>query len=93
MIFDKSVYIGLNRDSKVPCLYHSGTQQKRMSLSNYDAIIVGAGFAGIYQLYRLQELKLRVLLLEAGGNVGGTWHWNRYPGASSDVHSLTYRYS
>ncbi|KAH7371012.1 cyclohexanone monooxygenase [Pyrenochaeta sp. MPI-SDFR-AT-0127] len=61
--------------------------------SDYDAIVVGAGFAGIYQLYRLRELKFRVLLLEAGQDVGGTWHWNRYPGASSDVHSFTYRYS
>ncbi|KAF1847089.1 FAD/NAD(P)-binding domain-containing protein [Cucurbitaria berberidis CBS 394.84] len=64
-----------------------------MSYEEYDAIVVGAGFAGIYQLYRLREQNLSVILIEAGEDVGGTWHWNRYPGASSDVHSFTYRYS
>ncbi|OAL46525.1 FAD-dependent pyridine nucleotide-disulfide oxidoreductase [Pyrenochaeta sp. DS3sAY3a] len=64
-----------------------------MSLTNYDAIVVGAGFAGIYQLYRLRQLNLSVILLEAGEDVGGIWYYNRYPGASSDVHSYTYRYS
>src|SRR5690242_10861342 len=64
-----------------------------MSHPQYDAVVVGAGFGGIYQLYSLKQLGLKVLLLEAGNDVGGTWYWNRYPGASSDVHSFTYRYS
>ena len=64
-----------------------------MSSAKYDAIVVGAGFAGIYQLHRLRQQNLSVILIEAGEDVGGTWHWNRYPGASSDVHSYTYRYS
>ncbi|KAH6644261.1 cyclohexanone monooxygenase [Boeremia exigua] len=64
-----------------------------MSKPDYDAIIVGAGFGGIYQLYSLRQLGLKVLLLEAASDIGGTWYWNRYPGASSDVHSFTYRYS
>lgn len=64
-----------------------------MSPAQYDAIIVGAGFAGIYQLYKLRKLNLRVLTLEAEEDVGGTWYYNRYPGASSDVHSFVYRYS
>ena len=64
-----------------------------MSHPKYDAIVVGAGFGGIYQLYSLRELGLKALLLEAAPDVGGTWYWNRYPGASSDVHSFTYRYS
>jgi cation diffusion facilitator CzcD-associated flavoprotein CzcO len=64
-----------------------------MSSPKYDAIIIGAGFAGIYQLYKLRQLNLNAILLEAGSDVGGTWYWNRYPGASSDVHSHVYRYS
>ena len=47
---------------------------------NFDAIIVGAGFSGLYQLYCLREkLNLRTRVLEAGGGLGGTWYWNRYP--------------
>ena len=60
---------------------------------NYDAIIVGAGLAGLYQLYRLRELGLRAQIIEAGDGVGGTWYWNRYPGARCDVQSLSYSYS
>jgi cation diffusion facilitator CzcD-associated flavoprotein CzcO len=60
---------------------------------NLDAIIVGAGFAGLYQLYRLRELGLRCRVLETGDDVGGTWYWNRYPGARCDINSLSYSYS
>jgi len=60
---------------------------------NLDAIIVGAGLAGLYQLYRLRELGLRARVIEAGDGVGGTWYWNRYPGARCDVQSLSYSYS
>jgi cyclohexanone monooxygenase len=60
---------------------------------NYDAVIVGAGLAGLYQLYRLRELGLRAHIIEAGDGVGGTWYWNRYPGARCDVQSLSYSYS
>jgi cation diffusion facilitator CzcD-associated flavoprotein CzcO len=58
-----------------------------------DAVIVGAGFSGLYQLYRLRELGLATRVLEAGDGVGGTWHWNRYPGARCDIQSLSYSYS
>jgi len=54
-----------------------------------DAVIVGAGFAGLYQLYRLRELGLVARVVEAGADVGGTWYWNRYPGARCDVESLS----
>ena len=53
----------------------------------YDAIVIGAGIAGIYQLHRLRELGLSVRVFEAGGGVGGTWYWNRYPGARFDSES------
>ena len=59
----------------------------------YDAIVIGAGISGLYQLYRLRELGLRVLVLEAGTGVGGTWYWNRYPGARFDSESYSYAYS
>jgi cation diffusion facilitator CzcD-associated flavoprotein CzcO len=61
--------------------------------STFDAIVVGAGVAGLYQLYRLRELGLRVRAFEAGSAVGGTWYWNRYPGARFDSESHTYGYS
>ncbi len=59
----------------------------------YDAIIIGAGIAGMYQLYRLRELGLSVRVFETGSGVGGTWYWNRYPGARFDSESYTYAYS
>jgi cyclohexanone monooxygenase len=58
-----------------------------------DAVIVGAGFAGLYMLHRLRGLGLSTRVYEAGGGVGGTWFWNRYPGARCDVESLQYSYS
>ena len=61
--------------------------------ADFDAIIIGAGVSGLYQLYRLRELGLEVRVLEAGTGVGGTWYWNRYPGARFDSESYTYGYS
>ena len=60
---------------------------------NYDVIIIGAGASGLFALYRLRALGLRVRVYEAGSGVGGTWFWNRYPGARCDVESLEYSYS
>jgi cation diffusion facilitator CzcD-associated flavoprotein CzcO len=57
-----------------------------------DVLVVGAGITGIYQLYRAREAGFSVQLLEAGGGVGGTWYWNRYPGAQFDSESYTYGY-
>ena len=59
----------------------------------YDAIVVGAGFAGLYMLYRLHRLGLKARVFEAGDGIGGTWYWNRYPGARCDVESMQYSYS
>jgi cation diffusion facilitator CzcD-associated flavoprotein CzcO len=60
---------------------------------DYDAIVIGAGISGLYQLLKLRELGLRVRVLEAGTGVGGTWYWNRYPGARFDSESYSYGYS
>ena len=62
-------------------------------IPDFDAIIIGAGMSGMYQLYRLRELGLRVRVFEAGTNVGGTWYWNRYPGARFDSESYSYGFS
>ncbi len=59
---------------------------------DFDAVIVGAGFAGMYMLHKLRGLGLSVRVIETGDGVGGTWYWNRYPGARCDVESLEYQY-
>ena len=59
----------------------------------YDVIVVGAGFAGLYLLHRLRTLGLSARLLEAADDVGGTWYWNRYPGARCDIPTTDYTYS
>jgi cyclohexanone monooxygenase len=61
--------------------------------STVDVVIVGAGFAGMYLLHRLRGLGLSVRVFEAGSDVGGTWYWNRYPGARCDVESMQYSYA
>src|ERR1700722_9957811 len=59
----------------------------------FDVVVVGAGFAGLYMLYRLRELGFSVRVYEQGGGLGGTWYWNRYPGARCDIESMQYSYS
>jgi cyclohexanone monooxygenase len=66
------------------------TEDERQSL---DAVVGGTGFAGLYMLHRLRGLGLSVRVVEAGKDIGGTWYWNRYPGARCDVESMDYSYS
>lgn len=61
--------------------------------SSYDVVIVGAGFAGMYLLHRLRKMGLSAIVFEQGDDVGGTWYWNRYPGARCDAESLAYSFS
>jgi cation diffusion facilitator CzcD-associated flavoprotein CzcO len=69
------------------------TASREAPLADHDAIIIGAGMSGLYQLYRLRGLGMRVRVFEAGTGVGGTWYWNRYPGARFDSESYSYSYS
>ncbi len=62
-------------------------------VATFDAVVVGAGFAGLYMLHRLRGLGLSVRVFEAADGVGGTWYWNRYPGARCDIESMQYSYS
>ena len=68
----------------------SGKSQRQQA---YDVVVVGAGFAGMYMLHRLRGLGLSARVYEQGTGVGGTWYWNRYPGARCDVESMQYSYS
>jgi len=61
--------------------------------TRFDAVVVGAGFAGMYMLHRLRGLGFTARVFEAGSGVGGTWYWNRYPGARCDVESMQYSFS
>jgi cation diffusion facilitator CzcD-associated flavoprotein CzcO len=73
---------------------HAVTRKaKGGSAADFEAVIIGAGVSGLYQLYRLRELGLKVQVFETGTGVGGTWYWNRYPGARFDSESYTYGYS
>ena len=58
-----------------------------------DAVVIGAGVSGLYALYKLREAGFTTRVLEAGSGVGGTWYWNRYPGARFDSESYSYQYS
>src|SRR5436309_7126534 len=75
----------------MPALQSDSSQNRGSDA--FDAVVVGAGFAGMYMLHRLRGLGLSVRVYEQGGDVGGTWYWNRYPGARCDVESMQYSYS
>jgi cation diffusion facilitator CzcD-associated flavoprotein CzcO/acetyl esterase/lipase len=68
-------------------------ERERENVRDFDAIVVGAGFSGLYALYRLRHMGLSVRVFEQGEGVGGTWYWNRYPGARCDIESADYSYS
>jgi cyclohexanone monooxygenase len=69
------------------------SESELTATSELDAVIIGAGFSGLYMLQRLRELGLKARVYEAGSDVGGTWYWNRYPGARSDSDSTVYCFS
>ena len=69
------------------------SESHQQAAESYDVVVVGAGFAGMYLLHRLRGLGMTARVYEAGSGVGGTWYWNRYPGARCDVRSIDYSYS
>jgi cyclohexanone monooxygenase len=71
----------------------SNAEPRPSETGAFDAVVIGAGFAGLYMLHRLRGLGFKARVYEAGGGVGGTWYWNRYPGARCDVESLQYSFS
>ena len=71
---------------------HPGVPVSDGTIRVLDAVVVGAGFAGMYMLYKLRELGFSAVVFERGSDVGGTWYWNRYPGARCDAPSMQYSY-
>ena len=69
------------------------SQPSSEAIPTFDVLIVGAGFSGLYLLHRFRKLGLKARAIEAGTGVGGTWYWNRYPGARCDVESMQYSFS
>ena len=66
---------------------------RSVSTQQVDVAVVGAGFAGLYLLHRLRKAGFSAVVLEAAGDVGGTWYWNRYPGARCDIQTIDYSYT
>ena len=71
----------------------SKTQARTASPAEVDVVVVGAGFSGLYLLHRLRQLGFSTRVLEAADDVGGTWYWNRYPGARCDIPTTDYTFS
>ena len=69
------------------------TAPSTQSSQDVDAVVIGAGFAGLYAVYKLREMGLSHRGFERGDGVGGTWYWNRYPGARCDSESHSYCYA
>lgn len=78
---------------QTPLPWRPTTTSQNNETSTFDVVVAGAGFAGLYLLHRLRKQGLRARAFETGGDVGGTWYWNRYPGARCDVQSVDYSYS
>ena len=70
-----------------------GLTERHNLPAHVDAVVIGAGFGGMYMLYKLRQLDMSAIVIEAADDVGGTWYWNAYPGARCDVESLSYSYT
>ena len=73
--------------------HETAVRRQPAAATDFDAIVIGGGISGMYMLYRLRELGMSTRVFESGSDVGGTWYWNRYPGARFDSESWTYGYS
>src|SRR5215469_12141949 len=85
--------VSLRRIYVMPDTHALAEHSSQGQLAVHDAIVIGAGISGLYMLHRLRELGMTARVFEAGTNLGGTWYWNRYPGARFDSESWTYGYS
>ena len=65
----------------------------RLGQGDYDAIVIGAGMSGLYLIHKLRQLGIRFRVFDNGTDLGGTWYWNRYPGARVDIECVEYSYS
>src|ERR1700712_2170592 len=83
--------IQIRERERMPALQPDSS--KSPGSDTFNVVVVGAGFAGMYMLHRLRGLGLSARVFEQGDGVGGTWYWNRYPGARCDVESMQYSYS
>ncbi|MCX7368906.1 MAG: NAD(P)/FAD-dependent oxidoreductase [Alphaproteobacteria bacterium] len=86
-------YMKCNKVGLDPMLEKASVHENASISADADAIIIGAGISGMYQLIRLRELGMKLRVFEAGSDLGGTWYWNRYPGARFDSESWSYGYS
>src|SRR6185437_4610011 len=84
--------IGYARDDGVALARSGPSAYPKAMKINFDVLVIGAAFAGMYMLHRLRGLSFSAKVIEAGSGVGGTWYWNRYPGARCDVESVQYSY-
>ena len=91
--WNDKILMSIVMSEKMNMSVSSTVEPAMQQTAQFDAIVVGAGLAGLYMLHRLRELGVRVRVFEAGSGVGGTWFWNRYPGARCDIESLEYSYS
>jgi cyclohexanone monooxygenase len=92
MLLGKSTRI-LREREYMSALPSVSSKSQAAGSESYDVVVVGAGFAGMYMLHKLRGQGLSARVYEQGGDVGGTWYWNRYPGARCDVESMQYSYS
>src|ERR1700744_4418599 len=83
----------LKDDDEMSASVEVSERPRTASDVDFDAIIIGGGISGMFMLYRLRELGISARVFEAGTDLGGTWYWNRYPGARFDSESWTYGYS
>jgi len=83
----------MKKENRMPDTLLVAERPAEDQVAQYDAIVIGAGISGMFMLYRLRELGLITRVFEAGTDIGGTWYWNRYPGARFDSESWTYGYS
>lgn len=82
-----------HKESRLSGAGEEARQSEVNAAPDFDVVVIGAGVSGLYQLYRLREIGMKTRVLEAGSDVGGTWYWNRYPGARFDSESWSYGYS